>query len=153
MVAAMGRTFVAGAFSITKDRLSAAMRAPFLGLLYANLLGQTRERVRSIKDLKPTTTRYDEARGLCFFELELHDDDLPNASFEPLLQFLATVPSVPGEVFIAGRDDWQATASWYALVLDGEAQELPYLEPAKAAELVTRLAWPPATDVLALLEA
>lgn len=152
MVGAMGRTFVAGAFAIGKDKLSTAMRAPFLGLGYANSLGQTRERVRSLKDLKATATRYDEVRGLCFFELELHDDDLPNASYEPLMTFLVSMPSVPGAVFIAARDAWQAAATWYALVLDGRPQQLPFLEPATAAALLVRLAWPPATEVLALLE-
>jgi len=158
----MGRTHLAGALAIAKNQLRDAMKAPFLGLCSVGRGGNVVVRQRSIEDLEPRESRYDEARGVWFFELDLHDDDLPNASFDPLMKFLEAVPTVPGAAFVAARDDWQDEASWFALVLEGRAVgrrvtegpiEAPhFVSRAQAMELVARLNWQPANEVLASLK-
>ena len=157
----MGRTLLVGAVAIRKDQVRSALRMPFLGLLYVGRGDNVRMRERSLKDLGVRETRYDEARGIWFFKLALHDDDLPNASFEPLWRFIETLPAVPGGAFVASRDDWQDDVRWFAFVSDGRAverqvseldtEEARFVTPSQAKEIIAKLPWTPAAEVISML--
>ena len=156
----MGRTYLAGAISVEEDSLREAKRRPFLGIYVEGRSGDVYLREKSLSDLKLRESRYDARRGIWFFKVELHDDDLPNASYAPLDRFLETVPSVPGSAFVAARDDWQDEFSWFALVIDGRARNLMVSNQAgsdllvtreQAAELIARLNWPPSYEVIEAL--
>ena len=153
----MGRTYLAGAISIEKDGLRQAKRSPFLGIYVEGRSGDVYLREKSLSDLTLRESRYDERRGIWFFKVELHDDDLPNASYECLERFLETVPSVPGAAFVAARDDWQDEFDWFALVIDGRARYLMVSDQAgsdllvtrkQATELIARLNWQPTYEVI-----
>jgi len=152
----MGQTYLAGAISLEKHRIREAKHCPFLGIYFEGRSGDFYVREESLSDLKLRESRYDKTRGVWFFKVQLHDDDLPNASYEPLLKFLATVPSNPGTAFIAARDDWQDKFGWFALVLDGRATHQFVFDQAgdnmvtreQAMELIARLNWQPAYEVL-----
>jgi hypothetical protein len=134
---------------------------PFLGLFYVSRGDNVRLRERSLKDLGAGDTRYDEARGIWFFNLVLHDDDLPNANFEPLRRFIETVPAVPGGAFVASRDDWQDDVRWFAFVSDGRAverqvsemvtEDARFVTAARAKEIIAKLPWTPAVEVISSL--
>ena len=148
----VGRTFLAGAVSIEKGRLREAKRRPFLGLYVEGTNGDIYVREFSLSGLRLRKSAYHESRAVWFFNAELHDDDLPNASFDPLRKYLETVPSVPGVAFVAARDDWQEKFSWFALVLDGHAT-ISFVsnqpdERARAMDLIARLKWQPAYELL-----
>ena len=96
----VGRTFLAGAVSIEKGRLREAKRRPFLGLYVEGTNGDIYVREFSLSGLRLRKSAYHESRAVWFFNAELHDDDLPNASFDPLRKYLETVPSVPGAALL-----------------------------------------------------
>jgi hypothetical protein len=61
---------------------------------------------------------------------------------------------------VASRDDWQDEFSWFALVIDGRAKHLIVSDQegddllatrTQATELIARLNWQPAYEVLASL--
>lgn len=157
----MGRTYLAGAVAIPKDQVRRVLKMPFLGLFYVGRGDTVRLRERSLKDLGARETRYDEARGIWFFKLELHDDDLHNANFDPLRKFIETVPAVPGGAFVASRDDWQDDVTWFAFVCDGRAverrvsemstEDSQFVTPAQAKQLIAKLPWTPAVEVISAL--
>jgi hypothetical protein len=158
----MGRSYLAGAVAIPEDQVRRVLRMPFLGLFYVGRGDNVRLRERSLKDLGVSDTRYDEARGIWFFKLVLHDDDLANASFDPLRKLIETVPSVPDGAFVASRDDWQDGVSWFAFVSDGRAVEWRvsetvtaddegFVTAAQAREIIAKLPWTPAVEVISAL--
>lgn len=148
----MARTELHGLLHIDEARIPEARDLPFLGLCFADDNGNVTVRRQSLNEIGVAATRYDAHERLWSFQLDLHDDDLPNADTEPAESFLKNLPLIDEQGMLVAREAWMDTPSWLVVVKDrnviakqivADAEGDPgFVRLDDATALVESLAWP-----------
>ena len=148
----MARTELYGLLHVDEARIPEARDLPFLGLCFADEDGNVTVRRQSLNEIGVLASRYDAHERLWTFQLDLHDDDLPNADTEPAESFLKKLPLIGEHGMLVAREGWMDTPNWFLLVKDRNVIARQIVEHAEedpgfvslddATALVQSLAWP-----------
>lgn len=148
----MARTELHGLLPMEKRDVAATLELPFLGLCFCDDDGNVTMRPKSLKELGVSTSRYDAASRLWSFQLDLHDDDLPNADTKPTASLLKSLPLIGGRGLLVAREDWMKTPNWLMYVADGtvgerhivecDEEDPRFVRLDRATSLVEALSWP-----------
>ena len=119
----MSRTRLHGLLHVDEHRIAEVRELPFIGLCFADDEGNVTMRPQSLDDIGVAASQYDAHHRVWTFELDLHDDDLPNADTRLTRAFLKRLPLLHENGMLVARQDWMDTPDWLLLVSKGDVIE------------------------------